>query len=249
MRTVIWFAYFWSYLVVVLPLLYRCRRLKREGKVKEHDEIVSSVVQRWARRLLRLAGAEITIEGLENLPSDDTAAVYVSNHQSYFDIPMVLGYLGRSKGLVAKKELKKLPLVTAWMEEINCVFIDRENPRASVLALSKAAENVKNGYSMVVFPEGTRSKTGEPAQFKSGAFKMAQKNSVPVVPFMMDGTSFLLERNGRFIIKPAKAVMRVLPPIDTSDYSKEDWKALPQLCEDKITAALKEYRSAGEGKQ
>lgn len=242
MHTVLWFTYFWLYLIAVYPLLLTARRLRKKGATARHDALTFSVIHSWARRLLKAAGAQVTVQGLENLPADDVAAVYVGNHQGYFDIPLVLGYLGGAKGLVAKKEIQKLPLVRSWMLELGCVFIDRDNPRASVTALNQAAERVQNGYPMVVFPEGTRSKTGEMAEFKAGAFKIAQKNNAPVVPFFIEGTGHLLERNG-FRIRPAAVTITVLPPIDTAGYTREDWKALPALSEVRVRDALTRHRT------
>lgn len=241
LHTVLWFGYFWLYLLAALPALWYVRRLKSRGDIERHDKITRSIIHNWSRRLLKAAGAEVSLFGEENLPDDSLPAVYVANHQGYFDIPMVLGYLGGAKALVAKKEIKKIPLIRSWMEELGCVFIDRENPRASMSALNDAAALVAKGYSVVVFPEGTRSKTGEMAEFKAGAFRIAQKNHVPVVPFFIDGTAQLFERNG-WRIKGGKAAVGVLPMIDTADYSREDWKALPQLSENAVRDALQKYR-------
>lgn len=242
LHTVLWFTYFWLYLLAALPMLFYVRHLKANGDIKRHDEITFSVVRNWSRRLLKAAGAKVTVMGEENLPADNTVAVYVANHQGYFDIPLVLGFLGGAKGLVAKKEIKKIPFIRSWMEELGCVFIDRENPRASMTALNEASAHVAEGYPMVVFPEGTRSKTGEVGEFKAGAFRIAQKNSVPVVPFFIEGTGFLLERNG-WRIHGGDIAIRILPAIDTSNYARDDWKALPALCEDMIKTALNDFRA------
>lgn len=242
MHTIVWFAYFWLYLIAVYPLLLWTQHLRHKGETQRHDALAFAVIHNWARRLLKAAGATITVQGLENLPADDVAAVYVGNHQGYFDIPLVLGYLGSAKGLVAKKEIQKLPLIRNWMLELGCVFIDRENLRASMNALNQAADRVQAGYPMVVFPEGTRSKTGDMAEFKAGAFKIAQKNNAPVVPFFIEGTACLMERNG-YRIKPASVTINVLPMIDTAGYTREDWKALPALAESHVRQALDRHRA------
>lgn len=238
MRTILWFLYFWLYLIVLWPIHLYTMHLRRKGELAKHDRITRSVVGKWARRLIHLAGARVTVEGLENLP--EGPAVYVANHLGYFDIPLVLGYLGGdTKPLVAKKEIKKIPLIRGWMEELHCVFIDRENLRAAVAALGEAAEWVAQGYSMVIFPEGTRSKTGEMGEFKGGAFKIAQKNKVPVVPCCICGTENLMERNG-YWIRPAKIALKVLPAIETENYTREEWRTLPALAEQKVREGLAE---------
>lgn len=241
MHTLLWFLYFWLYLLAVLPLYWRVKALARRGDTGRHDALTRRVVGRWARRMLWAACAKVEVDGLENLPQGP--AVYVANHQGYFDIPTVLGYLGDdTKPMVAKKEIDRIPLIRAWMRQLHCVFLDRENPRSAVATLNEAAKWVGVGYSMVVFPEGTRSKTGEVAEFKAGAFKIAQKNKAPVVPFVIDGTAELMERN-HYFIHGGRVRLRVLPAIDTSGYAKEDWRALPALCEARVRQGLAALRA------
>ena len=223
-RTVIWFCYFWLYLFFVQPVYAKVCRLAKNGEQQAHDELTGRMVGRWARRLLSLAGAKVTVEGLEKLP--EGPAVYVCNHLSYFDIPVILGYLGQNpKPILAKKQLASLPFIRGWMEQLHCVFIERENMRASVAALNEAAAWVAKGYSMVVFPEGTRSKTGKIAEFKAGAYKIAQKNKVPVVPLCLVGTDHIMQP-GSLRIHPGKVHISVLDPICTEGFTKEEWRAL-----------------------
>ena len=235
MRTILWFLYFWLYLLAVEPWLWKVRALKRQGRTEEHDILAGRIIHNWARRLLAAAGARVTVEGLENLP--EGTAVFVSNHQSYFDIPLVLGYLGDPKGLVSKKEIDRIPFIRQWMRELGCVFLDRENLRASVSALGDASDRVATGYSMVVFPEGSRSETGEVGEFKAGAFKIAQKNKVPVVPFVLEGSSRLMGKHSLWI-HPASVTVKILEPIDTSCYGREEWRALPALAERRVKDGL-----------
>ncbi|MEG1873790.1 MAG: lysophospholipid acyltransferase family protein, partial [Ruthenibacterium sp.] len=116
MRTILWFTYCWLYLLIVEPRRRKVQRLEQQGDRAAHDALVRGTVGIWARRLLQLAGADITVEGLENLPQGP--AVYVANHLGYFDIPLLLGYLGDdTKPLVAKKEIRKIPLIRGWMQE------------------------------------------------------------------------------------------------------------------------------------
>ena len=235
MRTILWFLYFWLYLLAVEPWLWKVRALKRQGRTEEHDILAGRIIHNWARRLLAAAGARVTVEGLENLP--EGTAIFVSNHQSYFDIPLALGYLGDPKGLVSKKEIDRIPFIRQWMRELGCVFLDRENLRASVSALGDASDRVAAGYSMVVFPEGTRSETGEVGEFKAGAFKIAQKNKVPVLPFVLEGSSRLMGKHSLWI-HPASVTVKILEPIDTSCYGREEWRALPALAERRVKDGL-----------
>lgn len=169
MRTIIWFLYFWLYLIVVLPEYWRVCRMEKRGETERHDRLVRKHVQNWAGRLLRLAGAEITTTGRENIP--EGPVVFVANHQGYFDIPLMLTQLDKPNPIVAKKEIMKLPMIRGWMEQLRCVFLDREDPRKSMESLKSAQELLGKGYSVTIFPEGTRNSGGELGEFKAGAIR------------------------------------------------------------------------------
>lgn len=236
MRTILWFIHFWIYLIIMEPNLLWVRHLAKKGRIEEHDAQVRYQVGKWAREMIRTAGGSVKVEGLERMA--DGPAVYVSNHLSYFDIPLVLGYLGdQTIPLVAKKQIQKIPMIRSWMKELHCVFIDRDNPRASMAALKEAEQWVEQGYSMVVFPEGTRSVDGAVHDFKSGAFRIAQKNKVPVVPFVIQGTQNLMSRDSLWI-HPANVAMTVLPEIETKDFDRHQWRKVPEMARDKVNAAL-----------
>jgi 1-acyl-sn-glycerol-3-phosphate acyltransferase len=240
MRTLIWFIRFWGSLVGLLPSLHKARALEAAGDVPGHDAIVHAGVGRWMRNRITSTGGTVQVLGLENMPAGP--AVYVANHLSYFDIPLLMGYLGDdTKPMVAKKEIKSVPLIRSWMVELRCVFIDRDDVRASMAALKEAEAWVAKGYSMVVFPEGTRSHDGAVHEFKSGAFRIAQKNKVPVVPVAISGTDSMMARDS-LRVRPGHAVMRVLPPIDTSAYEKKDWRALPAVSEERVRQGVAALR-------
>ena len=224
MRTILWFLYFWLYLIILYPRLRKAQRLEAAGELDARDALVEPQVQRWARSLLRKAGVEVEVSGLENIPG--CPAVFVANHQSYFDIPVLLSWLDRPHPLVAKQEIRKLPLIRSWMKLLDCVFIDRENPRQSVAALGEAARNMaERGRSFIIFPEGTRSRGDRVGEFKNGGFRVALKSGAPVVPVVIDGTYRVMEANHMWI-HPARVRLRVLPPIPTAGLSKEEAKLL-----------------------
>ncbi|MEG1800743.1 MAG: lysophospholipid acyltransferase family protein [Oscillospiraceae bacterium] len=226
MRTIIWFIYFWGYLVALIPQLLKAKKYEKNGEFDKSHAIVEKEAPKWAKSLLKLAGAEVTVIGTENLPH--TPAVFVANHQGNFDIPILLSCLDRPNGLIAKVELKKLPIIRDWMELLGCVFIDRDNPRQSLGALNDAGKNlVDSGRSFIIFPEGTRSRGDEIGEFKSGAFRIATKVGAPIVPIAMDGSYRLMEQN-KMWITPAKVTVRILPQIDTAGKSREEIKTLAQ---------------------
>lgn len=162
----------------------------------------------------------------------------MSNHQSNFDIPLLMVYVDKFKGFVAKTELKKVPILRDWMEEINCVFMDRNDLRQSVKTIIEGIKLIKAGNSLVIFPEGTRSKGGPMGEFKAGSFKLATKPKVPIVPITINGSAKLMEQNGNKI-KAATVEIYIHPMIETADLTKEEMDKLPDKVKVVIGSKLK----------
>ena len=219
-RTIVWFGYFWIYLIKIMPEYFKANRLLKDGKIKERDIFVNSIASKWAKDLLKLAGAKVTVIGAENVPLD-RAVLFVSNHQGSFDIPILLGCIDKPKAFIAKVEMLKMPIICTWMKQMNCVFLDRHDLRQSLQVMNEAAEYLKKGYSMAVFPEGTRSKGKTIGEFKAGSLRIAKKANVPIVPVTIKGSFKLMEQNG-FIIKPAEVEIVISEPIETFDLTKEE---------------------------
>ncbi|MEG0017656.1 MAG: lysophospholipid acyltransferase family protein [Hydrogenoanaerobacterium sp.] len=232
MRTLIWFIYFWAYLLFLVPSMKKAERLQGEGKADECDTLTQKNTRAWANALLHLAGVKVEIFGLENIPTEP--CVYVCNHQGNFDIPILLTALPRANGILAKKELQKLPFIRNWMQLLNCVFIDRKNPRQAIAALNTAVLHIKKGHSIIVFPEGTRSRCAAAAEFKAGAFKIATKTKVKIVPLRIDGSYRVMEQNGGFI-HPAEVKLTILPYVETQGLTSEEAKELPGRLREIIT--------------
>ena len=244
MRTLVWFIYFWGYMLLHLSDLRRGTRALEAGDWATADALAAEHVPHWANRLLKLAGVTVTVEGLENIPKG-RPCVFAGNHRSYYDIPLVLTQLDAPHALVSKKEVGKIPLVRGWMRLLHCVFLDREDPRKAMEALNEAIANVKKGYSVTIFPEGTRNKgeEGSLLEFKGGAFRIATKTKAPLVPIAILHSRDIMENNGGWM-KPAHVTIHILPPIETGDLSREELKALPQCTAALIGAALKEEKEA-----
>ena len=216
MRTIIWFIYFWVYQLFTLPTYFRVKSYYKHGNQEIAAELIKKQTVDWATRLVKLAGGKVEVIGKENIPKD-TPVVFVANHQSNFDIPVCMGYIGRQIGFVAKAESEKLPVIGNWMKYMNCVFIDRKDPRAALRSIKEGIEIVKSGKSLVIFPEGTRSIDGKMGEFKPGSFKLALKSRVPVIPITIDGT-FNIMRKGSIKITPANVKFIIGKAIDTSEY-------------------------------
>lgn len=242
MRTLIWYIYFWGYLLLKWPLLHKGLKDLKAGNWEASDAMADKYVPDWANKVMRMAGVTIETHGLENIPKD-RACVFAANHRSYYDIPVMLTQLDKPHAMVAKKEINKIPLVRGWMQMLHCVFLDREDPRQAMKALHEATENLKKGYSVCIFPEGTRNKgeEGTVQEFKSGAFRMASKAKAPVVPVAITGTRDICE-NHHMMMTPGHVVVRILPPIETENMTREELKALPEQVREVIYQNLEPNR-------
>ncbi|MEL7564257.1 MAG: lysophospholipid acyltransferase family protein [Dehalobacterium sp.] len=237
LRTIIWFAYFWVFLILIMPELIKVKALHKAEKFTERDLEVDRVVKKWARSLVKLSGTKVFVTGQEHVPAQG-GVVFVSNHQGNFDIPILLGYIDKPKAFIAKKELKKMPLISSWMYYMNCVFIDRGHPRAGLKSIQEGAAYLKQGYSQVIFPEGTRSRSNNMGEFKPGSFKLATKAEVPIVPVTIKGSYHIMEANGG-LIKPAVVRVIISEPVSTKGLSKEETDELPEKVRNIIELQLR----------
>ena len=234
-KTLIAFFRICGYLIYRRPQLKIAKRLDREGKIQERDEKVREGVAEWARFMVELSGSTVEVIGEEHIPRD-TAVVFIGNHQGYFDIPILLGYVNKTKAFISKIEILKVPLLSDWMKLMQCTFLDRKDMRQSVRAMGEAIETVKRGYSLVIFPEGTRSRGGPVGDFKAGSLKLALKAGVPIIPVTIDGSWRIFEATGKF----AKTHVRVTlhPAIPTAGLSREEAAALPEHVRSVVVSAL-----------
>ncbi|MFB0918041.1 MAG: lysophospholipid acyltransferase family protein [Clostridiaceae bacterium] len=232
-KTILFFAGFILRLIGTVPELLKARGLVKEGKDKEAFLIGAKVGQRFGNAALKSTGGEFIVEGLENIPDEN--CVFIGNHQSDFDIALMLALANKPLGFVAKKEMKKVPILREWMEILKCSFMDRESPRKSMEAIVEAIDSVKKGYTLVIYPEGTRNKGYLDLEFKPGSFKLATKPGAVLVPVVVEGSYKLFEANNKRI-KPAKVKLKFLEAINTKALSKEELEKLPS----KVEALIKD---------
>ena len=237
LRTIALFVYLFGYMIVHYATLRRAERALAAGDLDTVEQIVKANIPRWSRGILHVTGARMTVEGQKNIPAGP--CVFVGNHRSYYDIPILLTALDAPHGILAKEELEKIPLLNRWMKLLGCVFVKRDDIRASVKALNDATAIVESGRSFVIFPEGTRYKgeEGGAGEFKAGAFRIAIKTGVPVVPVAITGARALFENNGN-LCHPGTVRIKVLPPIQTAGMSRAEQKQLPDAVRQTILAEL-----------
>ena len=220
LRTILFYPGIILSLIIAPLALIKIKYLEHKGKDKERTEAIFKITSFWAKYVMWLSGAKVKVFGEENIPKDE-AVLFVGNHQSNFDIPLIMSSIKVPKGFIAKKELEKWPGISMWMKYIRCVFMDRSNIRKSAEAIVQGIQTLKSGYSMVIFPEGTRSKGKPVAEFKAGSFKLALKSKVKIIPFTINGSYKLLEANGGKI-KACPVEIYIHKPIDTTKLSKEE---------------------------
>ena len=237
-RTIAMFLYLFGYMIVHYGTLRRGERALAAGDTGTVEQLVDRHIPCWSRGILKVTGVTLTVEGLENIPKEGPC-VFVGNHRSYYDIPLLLASLDKPHGILAKEELEKIPLLNRWMKLLGCVFVQRDDLRASVRALNDATAIVESGRSFVIFPEGTRYKgeEGGVGEFKSGAFRIAVKTGAPVVPVALTGARALFENNGNRC-HPGRVHICILPPIQTAGMSKAEQKQLPEAVRQTILAQL-----------
>jgi 1-acyl-sn-glycerol-3-phosphate acyltransferase len=179
----------------------------------------------WANLLLKAAGVTVTIEGAERLSQTD-AQVIVANHQSWFDIPALFFTLPVELRFVAKKELFAIPLFGSALRALGHVRLDRTNLKAAIAAYAVASQYIKEQrLSVLVFPEGTRSRTGLLQPFKSGPFVLAIQSGAPVVPVYVAGTFGILPK-GSIRVRPRSVHVAVGAPIPTEGLTVESREAV-----------------------
>lgn len=215
------------FLILSIPILI-VEWIVGKFNPKAKERHCFSIIQ-WAFRVvLRVSGADITVYGEENIPTD-RSVLFVGNHRSIFDILLIYTTVKRPTGIIAKKELKKVPLLNIWMKDIGCFFLDRENIKEGMKMVLNAIEKVKDGMSILIFPEGTRSKEeGVVLPFKGGSFKIAEKSGCDIIPFAIVNSAGIFE-NHKPRIKKTKIIINYGAPIHTSEFDRKQYKEIPEI--------------------
>lgn len=182
---------------------------------------ISKIVKLWAKFTLWTTGSSIKISGKAHFPKHKKVA-FVGNHQSNMDIPIMLGYTRGKTGFLAKKELKKVPFISQWMELMGCVFINRRSVTSSYKAFSKTIMAIKQKQSMIIFPEGTRSQSNKMNPFKEGILRLVMKENIPIIPFTLINSHQTFERHSR--IRKAKIKLIFHPEFSTLHIPEEATK-------------------------
>jgi 1-acyl-sn-glycerol-3-phosphate acyltransferase len=206
----------------------------------------------WSKLVCIISLCPVRVRGAEKLDRGQSY-VFVSNHQGAFDIFLVYGYIGQRIKWVMKKSLRRIPFVGLACEKAGFIFVDSSSRQAAAQTIEDAEKRLVNGNSIVIFPEGTRTKTGFMGKFKKGGYQMALDLKLPIVPVTLNGT-FEVMPSGSFLLNPHRLEMIVHEPIPTVGIKIEDIRdaavkirELSDLSMEKIESALWEkYRTKTE---
>jgi len=199
---------------------------------------VHRVGRMWSRSILAASGIQVAVSGMERI---DPARPYIfmSNHQSNFDIPVLLAHLPVQFRWLAKAELFKIPVFGRAMRGAGYISIDRADREAAFKSLGEASEAIRKGVAIMIFPEGTRSLDGTLKPFKKGGFVLAVDAGVPIVPVTIRGTHAIMAKR-TWIIRPRDVAVEVGEPIDTSDCTRATKEALMERVRAAIRCGLGE---------
>lgn len=189
--------------------------------------------------IIFFTGMKKIILGVENIPKDE-AFLFVGNHRGFFEIPLVYSTVPVRLGFISKKEIKKVPFLSWWMMNMQCLFMDRKDIRAGLKTILQGIEQIKAGQSMYIAPEGTRNHGTELLPFKEGSFKLAEKSGCRIIPVAFSGTDDVFENHFPWI-KKATVVIEYGKPVALSDLSEEQQKHIGAYMRDVITNMIAEH--------
>jgi 1-acyl-sn-glycerol-3-phosphate acyltransferase len=192
----------------------------------------------WAKTILFLCGVKLRIKALENL-RDGRPRVYVANHQSYFDIFAILAGLPVDFKFILKKELMGIPILGQAVKAAGYISIDREYSRKAILSVNRAADQIRKGNSVVIFPEGTRSVDGLVGEFKKGGFHLAMKSGCDIVPVAILKSRDIVPK-GSLKINRGTIYLSIGRSIPLKDISKRDLNPLIERVRDEVILMMKE---------
>ena len=210
---------------------------KARGDYETERAEILNACQIWSTHIVEKLNVHINIIGAEKLPKSGPV-VYIANHQSYADILTFLYCVKNHQvAFIAKDALQKIPIFGKWIERIRGIFMHREDARSSLQTIKEGVQYLNDGFSLIIFPEGTRSHSSQMAEFKAGSFKLATKAKVPIVPVTLDGGYHMYEETGAIL--PGQTItFTVHDPIETAGMSRQEMADIHTQVEEIVRSAL-----------
>lgn len=229
------------FFIISIPLLFAEWIIAKFNR-RAADISSLRIIQWICKAIIFLCGVRLTIIGEEHVPKDE-AVLYIPNHLSIFDIFITYSRCPGLTGYVSKNSLLKVPIVSHWMKRLYCLFLNRDDIKEGLKTILQGIDNIKNGVSMCIFPEGTRNKTPEQGllPFKEGSLKMAEKTGCPIIPVAISYADDVFE-NHFPKVKPCHVVVQYGEPIRISELDKEQKKFLGAYTRDRIQEMLDTHR-------
>jgi 1-acyl-sn-glycerol-3-phosphate acyltransferase len=187
--------------------------------IKVGGDTVHKVGRIWAKCILAISDIKVTVKGLSNL-KPGRSYIYMPNHMSNFDIPVLQAHLPVQFRWLAKAELYKIPIFGHAMKSAGYISIDRSDRRSAIESLNQAANIIRHGVSVIIFPEGTRSRNHNIQPFKKGGFFLAVDSGVSIVPIIIHGTDQIMPTK-KITIKPGNVILEITKPITSSNYTRK----------------------------
>ena len=211
--------------------------IKANIGLKKHGEsIYYENARKWSAELMDIAGIKLEVFGRSNIDKNETY-IFVSNHSDLFDIPILHCAIENDFRIIYKKELEKVPIFGKGLERSPYIGVVRENPQKAMKSVENAIKSAGEGRSVLVFPEGTRTKTGAVGQFKRGGFMIAARAGKPVVPVAVKGT-YGISTSSKFAIKGADVKVMIGEPIYQSSHNSQEEKKLMIEVKERIEKML-----------
>ncbi len=237
--SVLFFIYQWLILfpLAIIVTILTCLFTILFAYTSKSSYVKSFPAVCWSKFMCYASFMRVTVEGQE-LVDKESSYVFAANHQSAFDIWLINGFLGQPFSWVIKKELGKIPLLGSACRAIGHIFVDRSNPVEARKSIANAEKNLGKGYSIVIFPEGTRSKTGKVGSFKRGAFTLASDLKIPIVPVTIVGSHGRISRSFPRVV-PGRIKMIIHKPIPIAGgLTEQEMRQLSVEVRDIVISAL-----------
>lgn len=197
-----------------------------------YSKAANGLVRFWAKSLLSLSGIKLEIIGQDKI-FEQPPSVYIANHQSLFDILAAIISIPGTARFIAKKELFRIPVFAQGLKLIGTIKIDRGNSAKARETINESIKIIKRGVSVIIFPEGTRSKDGKIKPFKKGGFVLATQGKIPIVPMVISGSLYIMAKQN-LRVRKGKIKVEFLDPIATDNMSYEDRNMLMENVRQKI---------------
>ncbi len=212
------------------------------GIFQPYSRLTNGIIRNWAKLILWGSGIRVQVQGREHI-DPGKYYIYMPNHQSAFDILACVVAIPGTVRFIAKKELFRIPVFAQGMQAVGMIAIDRGNSAKARETLSKALEKMRRGVSVIIYPEGTRSRDGKIHKFKKGGFIMSIQGQIPIVPIVISGSFEILKKKtlrlGGGFIK-----VEFLPPVDPTPYTLRERNELVNLVYSQIVSHFNDERKS-----